>query len=154
MTILLFFHSIFRWLVLINLFFAVYRALRGYFGNRTFSETDNLIRHWAATIVHIQLLLGIILYTQSPNTKVSAPVFTDTGHITGPFFFGVIHLALMLIAIVILTIGSALAKRKEKDLEKFKVMLIWFSIALLIILIGIPWPFSPLAQRPYIHSFN
>jgi len=58
----------------------------------------------------------------------------------------------MLTAIVIITIGSALAKRKKTDKEKFKTMLVWFSAALLIIFIAIPWPFSPLANRPYIRT--
>ena len=60
-----------------------------------------------------------------------------------------IHSSLMLTAIVLITIGSAKAKRKPTDQEKFKTMLVWFSIALLIIFIAIPWPFSPFANRPY-----
>lgn len=64
-------------------------------------------------------------------------------------FFGMIHSLLMLVAIIVITFGSALAKRKTTDREKFKTMLYWFSIALIIILIAIPWPFSPLANRPY-----
>jgi len=36
------------------------------------------------------------------------------------------------------------------DKEKFKIMLLWYGIALIIILIAIPWPFSPLANRPYL----
>jgi cbb3-type cytochrome oxidase subunit 3 len=28
-------------------------------------------------------------------------------------------------------------------------MLVWFTIALIIIFIAIPWPFSPFANRPY-----
>jgi hypothetical protein len=59
----------------------------------------------------------------------------------------------MFVAIVLITIGSAKAKRKSNDTQKFKTMLIWFSIALLIIFIAIPWPFSPLANRPYIRTF-
>jgi hypothetical protein len=55
----------------------------------------------------------------------------------------------MIMAIIIITIGSALAKRKSSDKEKFKTMGLWFSIALIIIFIAIPWPFSPFANRPY-----
>jgi hypothetical protein len=59
----------------------------------------------------------------------------------------------MLAAITIITIGSALAKRKQSDPEKFKTMLLWFAPGLLIIFLAIPWPFSPLANRPYFKSF-
>lgn len=147
---LLSFHSIVRWLVLITLIFSIYRALKGYFKNTTFSKLDNLIRHWTATVAHIQLIIGILLYTQSPIVTYFLKNFKASISIINTTFFGLIHILLMVIAIVVITIGSALAKRKLKDKEKYKTIAIWFSIALLIIFIAIPWPFSPLANRPYI----
>ncbi|WP_245576523.1 hypothetical protein [Flexithrix dorotheae] len=68
-------------------------------------------------------------------------------------FYGLLHIVFMLTAIVVLTIGSALAKRKLTDKEKYKTMLVWFSIALIIIFIVIPWPFSPLSSRPNFRTF-
>jgi cell division protein FtsW (lipid II flippase) len=151
-TFLLILHSLFRWAVLISLIWAIVKAFSGHSGKKSYTKADNALRHWTATIAHVQLLLGITLFTQSPTAKISAKVFTDSGDIREPFFFGVIHLSMMILAVVIITVGSAMAKRKELDSEKFKTMLIWFGIALIIILIAIPWPFSPLAQRPYIRS--
>lgn len=152
LTLLLFFHSLIRWAVLVTLLWSIFRAHQGYYGKHVFTTGDDKLRHWTATTAHIQLMLGILLYTQSPNAKFSLHVTGTNGQITQPFFFGVLHLLFMLLAIVVITIGSAMAKRKLTDSEKFKTILIWFSIALLIIFIAIPWPFSPLAQRPYIHS--
>jgi len=150
---LLFFHSVVRWAVLATLFYAIFRAYKGYAHKLTFTKRDDSIRHWAATTAHIQLMLGIVLYTQSPNAKFSLHSTVVNGQVTQPFFFGVIHLLLMVLAIVIITIGSAMAKRKTTNSDKFKTMLIWFGIALLVIFIAIPWPFSPLAQRPYLRYF-
>jgi hypothetical protein len=59
----------------------------------------------------------------------------------------------MITSVVLVTIGSALAKRRPTDKEKYKTMLIWFSITISIIFIAIPWPFSPFANRPYFRSF-
>ncbi|MES2269156.1 MAG: hypothetical protein V4520_20500 [Bacteroidota bacterium] len=148
---LLFFHSLMRWAVLATLIYAIYRAYDGYSNNKVFAKSDDKLRHWTATTAHIQLMIGILVYTQSTNAKFSFNVLGPNGHITQPFFFGVLHLILMISAIVIITLGSAMAKRKLTDAKKFKTMLIWFGIALLVILIAIPWPFSPLAQRPYLH---
>ncbi|MBL4678510.1 MAG: hypothetical protein JKY70_20265 [Mucilaginibacter sp.] len=152
--ILLFVHSVMRWVVLISLLTAIYKACDGYMKGRVFSNADNALRHWTATIAHIQLMVGMLVYTQSPNAKFSfkQPVFY--GHITPTFFFGVLHLLMMLSAIVLITVGSATAKRKAGDRQKFKTMLIWFGIALLVILLAIPWPFSPLAQRAYLRSLH
>ena len=150
LTGLLFLHSVFRWLVLLSLLYALYRAVAGYVAGRSFNKTDDAVRHWAATIAHVQLMLGIVLYTQSITAKISGKAFTESGHIREPFFFGVIHLLMMSSAIVLITIGSAIARRSPTDRQKFKTILIWFGLGLLLILIAIPWPFSPLAQRPYL----
>lgn len=146
---LTFYHTLMRWLVLAGLLFAIYRAFKGYRSKTAFTQTDNAVRHWTATIAHIQLLIGMVLYFQSPIVQYFWANRKEAIHNTDITFFSLIHITLMLTAIVIITIGSALTKRKSADTEKFKTMLVWFSIALLIIFIAIPWPFSPFANRPY-----
>jgi Kef-type K+ transport system membrane component KefB len=146
-------HSLVRWLVLVFIVCSIYRSMAGYINNKPFSKSDNAFRHWTATAAHLQLMIGIILYTQSPLVKY---FWSDTrAALQSPdlTFFGIIHIVLMISAIVLLTIGSALAKRKPTDREKFRTMLVWFSLALLIIFIAIPWPFSPLSNRPYLRTF-
>ncbi|HEY0244015.1 MAG TPA: hypothetical protein VGC01_00500 [Mucilaginibacter sp.] len=63
------------------------------------------------------------------------------------------HIIMMLTAIIIITIGSAKAKRKPSAKEKFKTMAIWYTVALLIILSSVPWSFSPLISRPNFRPF-
>ena len=146
---LIFLHSLFRWLVLVSLVVAIVRAYLGVNQLKPFSKTDNAIRHWTATIAHIQLVLGIILYTKSPIIKYFWKETEETSSNWDVAFFAMFHAFLMFSAVVVLTVGSSLAKRKSEDGEKFRTMLIWFSIALFIIFIAIPWPFSPLSSRPY-----
>ncbi len=114
-----------------------------------FTKRDNAARHWTATISHLQLMIGIILYSQSPLIKYMFSNFRLAVQTKEAAFFGLVHITLMLTAIVFITVGSALAKRRESDTQKFKTLLIWFSISLIIIIIAVPWPFSPLANRPY-----
>lgn len=146
---LTFYHSIVRWLVLAALMLSLYRAYRGYFSKSVFSNTDNAVRHWTATIAHIQLLIGMILYFQSPLVKYFLANFKTAVQDFNMFFFGLIHSSLMLVSIILITIGSASAKRKENSASKFKTILVWFTAALIIIIVAVPWPFSPLANRPY-----
>ncbi len=145
---LTFYHNLLRWLVLAMLLHTIYRAYIGYRVKAKFGKLDNIFRHWTATAAHLQMTVGMTLYFQSPivkyfmsNTKVAIKNFDA-------IFFSVIHSSMMLIAITVLTIGSAKAKRIKENEQKFKTMLIWYSIALTIILIAIPWPFSPLSKRP------
>ena len=142
-------HTYIRWLVLGSLLFATYRAYKGSVSKSIFTKTDNAVRHWTATIVHIQLLIGLVLYFKSPVIKYFWANRKEAAMNIDFTFFGLIHASLMLIAIVMITIGSAMAKRKQTDREKFKTLRLWFSLSLIIIFIAIPWPFSPLANRPY-----
>lgn len=146
---LTFYHSFFRWLVLISLLFAIYRGAKGLMKKSAFGRNDNLIRHWTATIAHIQLIIAITLYSQSPPVKYFWANKTEAIKKLDVTFFALIHMMLMMTAIAVITVGSALAKRRLSNEAKFKTMLIWFVVALLIIFIAIPWPFSPLANRPY-----
>lgn len=150
-TTLLLLHSIMRWIVFALLVLAVYKAASGYFRKRAFTGSDNAVRHWTATAAHIQLLIGMVLYCKSPVVKA---FWKTKGSLAFDYaFFSLIHLFLMLAAIVVLTVGSAKAKRELADRKKFSTMLFWFVVALLLILIAIPWPFSPLVKRPYIRMF-
>lgn len=147
---LTFLHSIFRWLVLLSLFYSVFRAYKGYFSSGEFLKVDNAVRHWTATIAHIQLVFGIILYSQSPIIKYFWNNFDEAKESFDVVFFGMIHISFMLLAIILITIGSSISKRKTTDRDKFKTILIYYVIALVIIFLAIPWPFSPFANRPYL----
>ena len=147
---LLSFHSLVRWFVLASLIVALVTAYRGWISKNKFSKTDNAIRHWTATISHVQLLIGLWVYFISPLISYFWSHYPETVHQRATRFFGMEHSLMMIVAIIVITIGSAKAKRKPTDLEKFKTMAIWFSIALFIILVNIPWPFSPFASRAWV----
>lgn len=150
---LLVFHSWFRWLVLLALTFSIYRAYIGYSKQKIFSKQDDSLRHWTATIAHVQLMIGMILYFKSPIVSYFWNHFKEALNDWNTSFFGLFHFSLMVLSVVVLTIGSAWTKRKTTDRAKYKTMLYWFSLALLIIIIAIPWPFSPLASRTYLRTF-
>lgn len=147
-NILLTAHNLLRWVVLISLLYSVAIAVYGYCKKAVFTSTNNHIRHWTATLCHIQLTIGIILYTQSPLVKY---YFSADDKPNGDgLFFSLIHIIMMLVAIILITIGSAKAKREIEDHNKYKTLMYWFTAGLILILIAIPWPFSPLSSRPLI----
>jgi hypothetical protein len=152
-SLLLATHSLVRWLVLISLLVAIFRAYKGWLGNKLFSKSDHIIRSATASIAHVQFALGIVLYCISPMVRYFLAFFKTAVHQREIRFFGMEHIAMMLIAVVLITIGSMKAKRQRTDQQRFKTMAIWFTIALIIILASIPWQFSPLTSRPYFRSF-
>lgn len=153
MAFLLALHSLFRWLVLASLLFSIYRAWRGLNKQLAFTKLDNALRHNTATVAHVQLVVGFLVFF---NSAIVQNFYAHSGVATQQLellFFGLLHVAFMFLAIVLITVGSALAKRRTEDVQKFRTMLTWFLIALLIILVAIPWPFSPLASRAYFRPF-
>jgi hypothetical protein len=146
-------HSLFRWLVLISLLYATLRAYRGWITNQIFSTRDNFIRLTAATLAQIQLMIGLWLYIISPIVYYFLRNFNDAVHERDIRFFGMEHITMMVIAVTFVTVGSIQTKKKRMDQAKFKAMAIWFSVAIIIIFISIPWPFSPFTARPYFRGF-
>lgn len=152
-SILLASHSLLRWAVLFSLVLAISRALWKLLRKLKYLNIDNKIRHWTTTIAHIQLMLGTLVYG---NSTIVAHFFSAPKKGMQQIelsFFSIYHLLLMLTAIVMITIGSAKAKRKGSDEQKFKTIIFWYLLGLLVILIAIPWPFSPFVTRPYIRPF-
>jgi hypothetical protein len=136
-------------MILASLIYMLYIAYQGWFKNKLFTKQDNNLKIITVTLVHIQFLIGIWLYFISPLINIFFHDFKNLVHYRQIRFFGIEHNIMMLAAIIIITIGSVKAKNKSTDIEKFKTLAIWFTIGLIIILLSIPWPFSPLAGRPF-----
>lgn len=142
-------HSLTRWLVLGSMVLALFCAYRGWLLKKSFSKTDNIVRIISAATAHLQLVLGLTLYFVSPIVNYFLHNFKTAVHERAIRFFGMEHITMMLIAIVLITVGSAKTKRISTDEQKFKTWAIWYTVALVLILSSIPWAFSPLTSRPY-----
>lgn len=151
--ILLVVHNALRWLVLGSLLIALSSSYSGWLRGRMYRPIDQTLRVIATSIAHTQLLVGFYLYTQSPIVSYYWKFSPDASQSTEFRFFSLIHISLMVTAVVVMTIGSSKAKRQPTVQQKFKTTAIYFSITLLLILIAIPWPFSPLATRPLYRTF-
>jgi cytochrome bd-type quinol oxidase subunit 2 len=152
-TTLLAIHSLVRWLVLPSLLFAIYRAFRGWSSGKSFTTVDETVRLTTVTITNIQVSLGLVLYAISPITAYFSHHFQVAVHVGVMRFFGLEHAFMMIMATLLISTGSVKVKNKSTDREKFRTMTIWFTLGLLVILIAIPWPFSPLAKRPFFRLF-
>lgn len=152
-TILLFLHSLFRWFVLVSLIYTIYRSFKGWFSKESFTPSDEKTRNVTVIIAHTQMLIGLILYTVSPIIHSLFQNFGEAVKQSAVRFYGMEHSIIMIIAIAIITIGSKKSKKALNDASKFKTIAVWFLIGLVIILISIPWPFSPIDARPWFRMF-
>ncbi len=146
-------HSYTRWLVVISLLWTILLSARAYWNKGPFDKKAQITRVVMVSLIHLQAVIGFCLYFASPIVKYFMKNFTATFGDLNISFFGIIHVLLMTVAVVVATIGTALAKRAEADAEKFRLLLIYSIVTFVIIFIAIPWPFSPLAQRGWFRPF-
>lgn len=152
-SITLVLHSLLRWFVLISLIYTMIMAYKGWFSKLSYTPRHDKIRNITVIIAHVQLLVGLLLYSISPIIHSMFLNFGDAMGQSSVRFYGMEHSIMMIIAIVLITVGSAKAKRATADVQKFKKLAVWFTIALVIILISIPWPISPIDARPLLRIF-
>lgn len=128
-------HSGLRWLALLLIVMAVVNAFMKS-KNTNYSDSDRKLNLFAMVTFHVQFLLGWVMYFTS--AKVS---FSSGWMKTELFrFFGMEHALLMTLAFVLLTIGHSKSKKAE-GAKKHKTVRTFYTIALILILAGIPWPF-------------
>lgn len=145
---LLLIQSFARWLIIMGLLITIYRAWQGIRLNKLYSKTDTNIRVGTVALAYILLAEGLLLYFISPRVGSYLNNLIPTS--ADSFFFAVIHAAIMVGAVIVIIVGSNLAANKTTSAEKHKTLLISYMIAILLIFIAMPWPFSPLAQRGLI----
>ena len=130
-------HSGLRWLFLLIIIYAIINAFRKWKAGEKFGAKDKLISILAIALTHSQAIIGFVLLFISPKISF-AEGFMKNDVIR---FYLTQHAFGMILAVVFITIGHSKAKRAKKDSAKFRKIFIWFSIALLLVLISIPWPF-------------
>lgn len=126
-------HSGLRWIALVLLIFAIFNA----FTAKSYEKKHRMVNLFTMITFHTQLLLGLVLYFTSDKVQ-----FVDGWMKEAVYrFFGMEHLAGMLLAIVAITIGHSKSKKGNDDTAKFKAIKIWYVLALILVLAFIPWPF-------------
>ncbi|SNC59782.1 hypothetical protein SAMN06265337_0124 [Hymenobacter gelipurpurascens] len=134
-------HSWSRWLVLIFGLIAIFRAFSGWQGRKAWTGADNGMGAAFVGSMHLQLLLGLILYFGLSPYGIKA--FETAGGAVmkdaGSRFFAVEHLVGMLLAVIAAQVGRTLSKKAPDAVLKHKKAFTWFLIALILVLIMIPW---------------
>jgi hypothetical protein len=146
-------HSIVRWLILLFGLWAVLRAIMGVSGKSAYSAADTKAGLFFMIFLDIQFLLGIILFFISPLTQSATSDMGAAMGNKGLRFFTVEHTVLALAALALVHIGRSKIKKLTDNGKKHKTALIFFGIALVLILALIPWPGREMIGRALFPSF-
>ncbi len=138
-TFVLLLHSWLRWSALI----AAAGAILVTFGARDSISLAKADRWGLALMISLdlQLLLGVLLYfALSPFTSEAFGNFGAAMSDPGLRFWAVEHPTLMLGAVIAGHIGRMRGRKARTPEARRRKHLLWFSIAFLLMLAGIPWP--------------
>jgi ABC-type xylose transport system permease subunit len=128
-------HSGLRWVALILILWAIFNSITA----KEFTKREKLVNLFSMVSLHTQLILGLILYFISDKVKFFDGWMKEP---TGIYrFYGIEHLAGMIIAIALITVGYVKSKKGNSPAEIYKPIKLFYIIGLILILASIPWPF-------------
>jgi uncharacterized membrane protein len=141
-NLLLHLHSVGRWIVLLLLLIAIFNSLVA--GQRPWIRTDARTGTILIIFADLMLLVGLAQWYWGPK---GYKLIEAAGGMSAAMkdsytrFFAIEHITGMLIAIILIHIGKTQARKAISDKAKHRRTVIYYLIALIIILAMIPWPF-------------
>jgi hypothetical protein len=148
-------HNITRWLVIGFGVWALIRAYSGWFKKLEWSKSDDRAGILFTSMIDLQVLLGLLLYFLfSPAARQLVANFSMAMRIPDIRFFGMEHVFIMVIAMIVAHVGRTLSKKAKTAGAQHRIAAISFSLTILIILGAIPWPFLSNYGRPLFRLFG
>ena len=134
-------HSGLAYLVLAALVIIIGYVLANYLKDNPFTEKVRKASLVGLIVSHLQLLIGLVLYFISPKglSKFSGEAMGDAMS----RLYMLEHPLTMIIAIILITVGYSKAKNGANDGSRYKKILIFYGIGLVLMLIRIPWSVWP-----------
>ncbi|MBC7426181.1 MAG: hypothetical protein H7321_06560 [Bacteroidia bacterium] len=131
-------HSQTRWLILLAGIVAIVMAMISY--KKEYNKSENTASLVFMILCDIQLLIGLILFFNSPNGLEAWMSYGfDLVRVAPIRKIALEHVLLMLLAIMVVHVARSRVKRASTDKEKHRITLRNFILALILILAGIPW---------------
>ena len=133
-------HSYWAYLVVLLLVIAVINAFIGLTKNKNFSDKDLRISLFTLIVIHIQLILGFVVYYVSPYYESMREIGMGATMKDAVIrLYTVEHPLMMILAIILITIGFSKHKKQTTDKGKFKTLAIFYGLGLLFVLSRSPW---------------
>jgi len=146
-SILLNIHSWLRWVVLILAVIAIVQALLGWLAKGKYGKLQNIIAASFVGTMHLQLIIGLLLYIVfSPITTAAFSDFGAAMKNSAIRFWAVEHIFVMILAVILVQLGRTFSKKSRTTVKKHRVSFIYFTIALVLMLSRIPFPWTSISR--------
>jgi len=124
------------WLAVAMLFFSVLIATIVLIkkDESCFAKRQNIFK-FTKWLFYLQAVLGFVLFFISPMVDFGEGFMKDETR----RFYGMEHPVMMLIVVSLLAVGLFKAKRKINSLHSIRTILIYYSLALVVVGMMVPW---------------
>jgi len=140
-------HSWLRWAVLLTGLVAWLRAISGKTARRPWTPKDELWGLLLTISVDLQFLVGVVLYAfLSPIVRQGLRNFSVAMQINVVRFFTIEHAIGMIAGIALVHIGRVKIRKAADADRKHRLAMVFYGIALVLMIISIPWPGLPVAR--------
>jgi hypothetical protein len=112
------------------------RTIRGYWKNLPFKNLDTLLSYGFIIALYLQLIFGLILFA-SPAPTDNYSNMDGALKMASRRFWPVEHIVFMLFALFIANIGLIFSNQAKESKEKFRKILIYYSIAIAMIAVSL-----------------
>ena len=143
-------HSWIRWAVLLLGAYAFVRSAASRFTRRPWTPADDAAGRWFVISVDLQVLIGLLLYfffssfTMAAWRDMAGAMADDVIR-----FWAVEHMIGMLVATAFVHVGRVKIRKAADSPRKHFLAAIFFGLALVLMLVSIPWPFGSV-DRPWV----
>lgn len=134
-------HSTVAYLLLAILIFALLWSIISWVQGKSFTETSRKMALAGLIATHLQVLIGLLLYFVSPLGfgNFSGDAMQDS--LSRLYILE--HPLTMLIGAALVTVGYSRAKRRGDDSRRYRQIVLFFGLGLVLILSRIPWSVWP-----------
>lgn len=127
-------HSGWAYLAFLLLVIAVVNSIIGLISKKEYTAKDKKIGLYALGAIHIQLVIGFIIYFVSPVGFSGFSMSDSALRLTS-----MEHPLINILGIVLMTIGWVKHKKLTSSESKFKTVAIYYGLGFVLILSRIPW---------------
>lgn len=123
-------HSGLRYLILLAAIIVVVKSIIGWLGSTSYSKFDKITAPAYVGLMHLQLLIGLILYFISPFVTYTMGEKVSR-------YWSVEHISLMILAVAATQVGRSISKKATDAQVKFRFQTIFFGLSILLIFVAL-----------------
>ncbi len=130
-------HTIFSGAFVIIAIWLLFRSVRGIAKSRPYTTLDKYLSYAFIVLLYLQLIFGLIIFTSPASLDNYGANAEGALKLASKRFWPIEHIVLMLFALFIANIGLISSNQAQESREKYRKVLIYYSISVGMIAISL-----------------